>query len=94
MGALREQADVVYIDAPPLLHVGDALTLSSKVEGIIVAVRLTGARRPLLTELARVLERVPSVKLGFVLTDAKQEEGYGYGDYGYYYETGSGSNAQ
>lgn len=84
---LREQADVVYIDAPPLLHVGDALTLSSKVEGMIVAVRLSVARRPLLSELGRVLERVPAAKLGFVLTDAKQEEGYAYGDYGYYYNT-------
>jgi Mrp family chromosome partitioning ATPase len=83
---VRERADLVYIDAPPLLHVGDALTLSSKVDGMIVAVRISIARRPLLNELARVLERVPAAKLGFVLTDAKQEEGYGYGDYSYYYE--------
>jgi len=43
----------------------------------------------MLTELERVLERVPAAKLGFVLTNAEDEEGYGYGDYGSYYETGT-----
>jgi len=86
---LRDRADVVYVDAPPLLHVGDALALSSKVDGMIVVVRLNIARRPMLTELERVLERVPAAKLGFVLTNAEDEEGYGYGDYGYYHEAGT-----
>ena len=90
LDSLREQADVVYVDAPPLLHVGDALALSSKVDGMVVAVRLDIARRPMLTELARVLERVPAAKLGFVLTNAEGEDGYGgYGGYGYYNETGT-----
>lgn len=84
LNELRERADVVYIDAPPLLHLGDALALSSKVDGLIVVTRLNFARRPLLKELSRVLDTVPAARLGFVLTSAGLEEGYGYGSYGYY----------
>jgi non-specific protein-tyrosine kinase len=81
---LEGRADVVLLDAPPLLHVGDAITLAAKVEGIIVVVNLDRIRRPVLTELHRVLESCPAKKLGFVLAGADREEGYGYGSYGYY----------
>jgi polysaccharide biosynthesis transport protein len=80
---LREEADVVLIDSPPILHVGDAMTLSDKVEGLIVVVRLNLIRRNLLAELHRLLETAPTEKLGFVLTGAESEETYGYA--GYYY---------
>jgi Mrp family chromosome partitioning ATPase/capsular polysaccharide biosynthesis protein len=81
---LEERADVVVIDAPPLLNVGDALALSSNVDGLIVVTRLNLIRRPMLAELQRVLETCPTEKLGFVLTGADREDGYGYGYGGYY----------
>ena len=76
---LRERADFVLIDAPPALHVGDAMTLSRKVDGIIVTTRLKIVRRHMLNELARQLSTVPTPVLGFVLAGAGEEEGYGYG---------------
>jgi Mrp family chromosome partitioning ATPase/capsular polysaccharide biosynthesis protein len=82
---LQERADVVVIDAPPLLHLGDALALSSRVDGLVVVTRLNIVRRPMLSELSRVLEMCPAVKLGFVLTGADREDGYGYGYGGYYH---------
>jgi succinoglycan biosynthesis transport protein ExoP len=82
LDALRDRADIVLVDTPPMLQVSDALSLSGKVDAVIVAARLTTIRRPTLDELRRVLEGAPVVKLGFVLTDAAAEEGYGYG-YGY-----------
>jgi succinoglycan biosynthesis transport protein ExoP len=81
---LSERYDIVLIDTPPMLHVGDALTLASEVDALILMARLPAVRRPILKELKRVLENCPGVKLGFALAGAHLEEGYGYG-YGYYY---------
>jgi succinoglycan biosynthesis transport protein ExoP len=86
---LRERADIVLIDSPPLFAVADAITLAAKVDGIIILTRLGVVRRRMLDELRRVLGSVPAAKLGFVVTEADLEAhskyGYGYG-YGYGYE--------
>jgi Mrp family chromosome partitioning ATPase len=80
---LRERADVVLIDSAPLLHVGDSVTLSSKVDAMLLVARLNILKRPVLNELDRVLETCPAQKLGFVVTGSNLEDGYGYGGYGY-----------
>jgi polysaccharide biosynthesis transport protein len=85
---LGEHADIVLIDAPPLLHVGDGLVLSSKVDAVLVVTRMDVMRRPMLTELKRLLDTMPAHKLGFVVTGAEAEEsygGYGYGPQAYAY---------
>jgi succinoglycan biosynthesis transport protein ExoP len=82
LAELRERAELVLIDSPPLLHVGDTRALSSRVDGVIVVARLKVLRRPMLRELERVLDSTPAEKLGIVLTGAESEDGYGYG-YGY-----------
>jgi tyrosine-protein kinase len=84
---LRESADIVLVDSPPLLQVGDAMVLSAKVDAIILATRMEKVRRPMLAEVRRVLETAPARKLGFVVTGAEAEEGYGLG-YGYGYGYG------
>lgn len=84
---LRDRADIVIVDSPPLLRVGDAITLSGQVDAMLIVTNLASARRPVLAELRRVLERCPADKLGFVLTGASLDEGYGYGYGGYYYRT-------
>jgi receptor protein-tyrosine kinase len=81
---LSARADLVLVDSPPLLQVGDALTLSTSVDAMVVVTRLDLVRRPTLTELHRALEKSLAAKLGFVLAGAELEEGYGYG-YGYGY---------
>jgi polysaccharide biosynthesis transport protein len=84
LGALRERGDIVLVDAPPTLSLGDAAALSAKVDGIIVATRMRVVRRHMLHELARQLATFPTPVLGFVVTDAGGEAGYGYGS-GYEY---------
>jgi capsular exopolysaccharide synthesis family protein len=79
---LAERADVVLLDSAPLLPVADGVVLSNKVDGMLVVVRASTIRRPVLTELQRVLTACPAAKLGFVLTGSDEGEGYGYG-YGY-----------
>jgi polysaccharide biosynthesis transport protein len=87
---LAERADIVLIDTPPALQVGDAMTLSSKVDGVILVSRMNVVRRNMLGELRRLLDRSPTAKLGFVVTGAAQEDGYG-GGYGYGYGYGYAS---
>ena len=87
---LRERADVVLIDAPPMLHVGDAITLSTKVDGIIVVAKTKVVRRQMLGELARQLSSVPARVLGYIVTGSAKGEGYGYEyDYAYGYRRGN-----
>lgn len=80
---LNARFDIVLIDAPPALQVGDAMALSSKVDALMVVTRVNVVRRNMLTEMRRLLDRSPAEQLGFIVTGAQAEEGYGYG--GYYY---------
>jgi succinoglycan biosynthesis transport protein ExoP len=83
---LRSMYDVVLIDSPPLLRVGDGIALSGRVDGLIVVGRLQTLRKATLNELGRVLETVPAAKLGCVVTGSETEDDspYGYGG-SYYY---------
>jgi Mrp family chromosome partitioning ATPase len=85
LARLRERYDVVLIDAPPLLRVGDGIALSARVDAMIVVTRLNILRRPMLNELRRVLDTLPAQRLGFVLTGADLDDGYTYGYGGYYH---------
>jgi Mrp family chromosome partitioning ATPase/capsular polysaccharide biosynthesis protein len=94
LAELRARYDVVLIDGPPLLRVGDPMTLSSRVDGLLVVTRLNVVRRPMLIELARSLEAAPSSKLGYVVTGSARQVaysgsyafGHGYGE-AYYART-------
>jgi Mrp family chromosome partitioning ATPase len=86
LGGLAERFDLVLIDSPPLLVVGDGITLSAKVDAMVVMTRLKVVHRGMLRELVRVLEACPAEKFGYVVASAElsdtYEYGYGYG-YGY-----------
>ena len=92
---LKERCDLLLIDTPPLLQVGDAtaMVLNVNVDCAIVAARLGFARRPALNELRRVLESFPVVKLGFVATGEESHDSYtgAYGAYHYYHHESAGS---
>ena len=60
------------------------MALSAHVDALFLVVRLNRVRRPMLSEVRRLLETAPSLKLGFVLTGAESQEGYGYGHPGSY----------
>jgi polysaccharide biosynthesis transport protein len=78
---LSDRFDLVLLDTPPLLAVGDVMTLSTKVDAIVVVTRL-GIHRRQLEELARQLHNCRAPVLGFVLTGASHGDSYSYG-YGY-----------
>jgi polysaccharide biosynthesis transport protein len=68
--ALRTRADVILIDAAPLLLVGDAVALSAHVDGLMIVMRLQHLRSSTLAELDRILAATPAPWLGVVVTGA------------------------
>jgi Mrp family chromosome partitioning ATPase len=78
---LSGQFDIVLVDAPPLLAVADAQTLSASVDAMVVVTQLGIHRRQLL-EFSRQLRNCRAAILGFVLAGATHGDSYTYG-YGY-----------
>jgi capsular exopolysaccharide synthesis family protein len=66
---LREQADVVLFDAPPVIAVTDATLLASQVDGVLLAVRANRTKREQLRAAKDRLERANARLLGAVLND-------------------------
>lgn len=79
--ALKQRADVIVVDAPPLLPVTDPLVLSRHVDAIVLVSRLNFVRRPMVEEIHRLLEGSPAETLGFVLIDSQPESGQAYSRY-------------
>jgi Mrp family chromosome partitioning ATPase len=68
--SLQGRADVVLIDTPAILSVGDAMTLVGIADAMIVVVRFQLMPRQRLKELVRVLAASPATPLGIVATGA------------------------
>jgi non-specific protein-tyrosine kinase len=77
---LRQRADVVVVDSTPLFA-GDAMALSAAVDGVLIVVGMDVVRRPMLRELRRVLEAIPTRKFGFIATSDSDASYSGYGRY-------------
>jgi succinoglycan biosynthesis transport protein ExoP len=78
---LRARSDLVIVDCPPLLGVGDAVFLSRKSDALILVTRLGIAQTTMLREVRRVLETCRAEALGFVLTGARSEEQFYHASY-------------
>ena len=63
---LRSGFDLVIVDSPALLAVGDATAIARCVDGLLFLVDLTRAKRPLLVEAATQISQMPCRKLGLV----------------------------
>jgi polysaccharide biosynthesis transport protein len=79
LAQLAGRADLVLIDAAPLLSVGDALSLSAKVGAMLIVARIDRLRRPIMRELQRTLQASRAKPLGLIVTAADADESYGYG---------------
>jgi non-specific protein-tyrosine kinase len=67
LGRFKETADLVIVDGPPLLLSADALTLSSKVDSLLLVARTNSLRREYIGRLKRALAVTPALKLGLVV---------------------------
>jgi capsular exopolysaccharide synthesis family protein len=78
---LATGADILLVDAPPLLPVSDAATISRRVDAMFAVVRPSRVRRQTVHELRRLLDLCPAAAIGFVVTGSDVEDDYSYGGY-------------
>ena len=98
---LAEQFDVVIADSPPVLVASDAVSLSSRMDGVLVVVAANSTSRRMIRNALEQLGRVASPVLGAVLN---MQPGVQKDSYYYYYDyrpatgntppTGKGSSSK
>lgn len=85
---MKETADVILIDTPPVLAVSDAVILAPSLDGVVLVVRpgktRFGALKQSIEQLQLVNARILGVVLNDVVTRGKA--------YGYYYKNYHGYN--
>jgi len=64
---LRDECDVLLVDSPAMLAVGDTAALASEVDGLIFLVDMEKARRPVIQAAADQLYRLPCAMMGIVV---------------------------
>ena len=68
---LKEQADIVLFDAPPIIAVTDAAVLSSKVDGVLLVINAGGTKRDHAQNAKTLLEKVNARLVGVVLNNVR-----------------------
>jgi Mrp family chromosome partitioning ATPase len=80
LARLRSEADIVLVDSPALLAVGDTTALAAEVDGLIFLVDMEKARRQVLQAAADQLYRLPCAMMGVAV---RLQTGAGRSDYYY-----------
>jgi polysaccharide biosynthesis transport protein len=80
LAELRERSELVILDTPPLLRVGDTMAMSMNIDALLVVARVNQVSHHMLSDAARLLRRMRASKLGVVVTGSPSDEDYG----GYY----------
>jgi len=81
----RDHADLVVIDAPPLLPVADSLVLASYVDGVLLVIDGQRTKRAALVQARGALDQIGANVLGVVLNNVDPSKvGADYAAYGYY----------
>jgi polysaccharide biosynthesis transport protein len=73
---LRSMADLVLIDAPPLLEGSDVAALSTHVDAVAVIANVGTDRRHVLSHARRRLETLPATPLGWIATGRRDEQAH------------------
>ena len=94
---LRDAADIVIFDSPPVVLVSDAAILATRVDGVLLVARSGRTRRDTITKAVTKLRNVNGNVVGTVLNyvQGKDDGGYYYyGSYGYGYGNPKSSSAR
>lgn len=76
---LREEADIILLDAPPVIAVTDAAVLATKVDGVLLAVSAGRTTRDHAQRAKALLDKVNARIVGAVLNNAALDTSiYGY----------------
>lgn len=77
--SLRDQADMVLFDAPPVIAVTDAAILASQVDGVLLVLNAGVTRREHAQRAKAALDKVNARLVGTVLNNVKLDTSlYGY----------------
>lgn len=68
---LRQMADYVIFDSPPILAVTDAIVLAARTDGTILVTEVGGTRNEALRQASRTLKQANARVIGVVLNKAK-----------------------
>jgi non-specific protein-tyrosine kinase len=71
LNRLRQIADIVIFDTPPVQPFTDALVLATRVDGVLLVIQAGRSRRDRVREARQKLERVKANLLGVVLSGAR-----------------------
>ncbi len=83
---LREQADVLIIDAPPLLAVTDAAVLAARADRVVLVLQPGVTKLELARKSVEQLHHVGANLVGVILNNIEPSSGR-YGYYTYYYDS-------
>ncbi len=86
LDALKEIADFVVLDCPPVIAVTDASVLSRKADGVILVLDANAVRPEMAQKAKELLEKAQANILGAILNRAEIEAEHSY----YYYYYGHG----
>jgi capsular exopolysaccharide synthesis family protein len=75
---LRDEADVVLFDTPPVLAVTDAAVLAARVDGVLLVFAAGRTRRERARRAREMLEKVKAHIVGVVLNGAQANDAYTY----------------
>jgi tyrosine-protein kinase len=78
LAVLKGGCDVLLIHTPPVLAVGDAMTIASHTDALILLAGVNRVRRDALVETRRVLEGCPTRTLGVIATGGYPTERSSY----------------
>jgi non-specific protein-tyrosine kinase len=70
IGRLRDEADLVLFDAPPVLLATDAAELAAQVDGVLLTVRAGHTRRDEAQRAKELLEKIGARVIGAALVNA------------------------
>jgi non-specific protein-tyrosine kinase len=75
LAELVKGSDMVLVDAPPFMVVGDAAPLAARTDGIMLVFKMGQVTKGMLKEARDFLAPLPSRKLGIVLANVPVESG-------------------
>ncbi len=81
---VKDFADFILVDSPPMLAASDAMALASKVDGVIVMAGYARASRDDAKRTSELLRKVNARILGLVINNIAPSTRYGYYHYYYY----------
>lgn len=94
---LKEQADIVIIDSPPLVAVVDGTILAAEADGMLMVLRSGKTRRDAAKHALASLNQVRARVLGVVFNGLPARAAASYYNYGYYtyaYRRGTNDHAR